>query len=405
MWSLFSPEPNNKKLVAVFDIGSGSIGGALVELNKETEEERPKIISSVRFEIRNEGDPSVNPKAFTKEMLSALKKTTEHLFDLKKGAPDKIFCMLASPWYYPEIRTITESRLKKVRLNDKTIRELSEKELVTIKREYNERFNSEEQKREVIEQFSSSFLLDGKFYLNPFGKKARNITMDLVVSTSPKKLLDKIKKIIEKSFPLREIKFMSFSSASFLAIRDNFIVNNDTYFLIDISGQTTDITAIEKGFIKSFKSFSFGRKNIFRYLANKFKFDYRDAKNLFSLYDNDNLSIAMEKKVAPEVSLLKKIWLKKFKNKIEEIKSEGIKTSKTFFVTADDDVKKWFTQSILESEIDNTLIDENKGVNIISLDGSEFLHSYYPKKCRFDSFLAIATIALNKEKIKTYGKN
>lgn len=403
MWSFLSSS-NNKELAIIFDIGSGSVGSALVNIDTEKEGAKPEIIASVRYEIKNETDLS-EENNFTKEMLSALKKATEYIFNLKKGSPDKIFCMLASPWCYPEIRTITESRLKKIKLNEKSIIELSNKETETLKREYDIKYDLEEEEREIIEQFSSSFLLDGKSFLNPFGKKARNITMDLVVSTSPKKILENIRKTIEKFFPLREIKFMSYSSAYFLVIRDNFLVNNDTYFLIDISGQTTDITAIEKGFIKSFKSFSFGRKSIFKYLGKKFNFGYRDAKNLFSLYESDNLSLAMEKMVAPEVGLLKKIWIKKLREKIEEIESEGAKTSKTFFITADDDVKKWFSQSILDSQIDETLIDENRGVNTVTLDGSEFLHSYDSKKSRFDPFLAIATLALNKEKIKIYGKN
>ncbi len=405
MWSLFSSDSNKEHLVAIFDIGSGSIGGAMVSLDQEEKDSIPKILGGVRLNIESKNYPSDNFEVFTKDMLLTLQEVANALFDLKMGAPEEIFCMLASPWYDSEIRNIKESNLKKVSLNKNKIEQLTKEEITKLYKEYNEKYRSDRDKRMVIEQYVSSFILDGKTEVNPFSKKARNIEMDLVVSVSPKEVISKIKEVIQKSFSTEKVDFISFSSASYLAVRDNFVINKDTYFLIDISGHTTDITAIDRGFIKSFKSFSFGRKNIFRYLSNKLGLESRDARNFFNLHSDNNLTASLRNKIDPEISFLKDTWLKKFKQKIDEIKDEGIKTSKTFFVTADDDVKKWFSKVIEESERDETLIDQNKGVNIIALDGSEFLRSYYPKNCRFDSFLAIATLALTKEKIKTYGKN
>lgn len=405
MWSLFSSDSNKEHLVAIFDIGSGSIGGAIVSLDQEEKDSIPKVLGGVRLNIESKGYPSDNFEVFTKDMLLTLQEVANALFNLKIGAPEEIFCMLASPWYDSEIRNIRESNLKKISLSKNKIEQLTKEEITKLYKEYNEKYRSDRDKRMVIEQYVSSFILDGKTEVNPFSKKARNIEMDLVVSVSPKEVISKIKEVIQKSFSTEKVDFISFSSASYLAVRDNFEINKDTYFLIDISGHTTDITAIDRGFIKSFKSFPFGRKNIFRYLSNKLGLENREARNFFNLHSDNNLTDSLKNKIDPEISFLKDTWLKKFKQKIDEIKDEGIKTSKTFFVTADDDVKKWFSKVIEESERDETLIDQNKGVNIIALDGSEFLRSYYLKNCRFDSFLAIATLALTKEKIKTYGKN
>jgi len=405
MWSLFSSTSNKEHLVAVFDIGSGSIGGAIVSLNSEEEESIPKIVASTRLNIESKSYLDMDFEAFTKDMLSTLEQTASALFNLKKGAPQEIFCMLASPWYDSEIRNIKESNLKKVGLDKNRIDLLTKEELTKLDKEYNQKYKADKDKRVVIEQYVSSFILDGRTEANPLSKKARNIEMDLVVSVSPKEIIKKIKEEIKKSFSTEKVDFMSFSSASYLAVRDNFVISKDTYFLVDISGQTTDITAIDRGFIKSFKSFSFGRKNIFRYLTNKLGLDTREARNFFNLHNDNNLTTNLKNKIDPEISFLKTTWFKKFKQKIEEIKDEGVKTSKTFFVTADDDVKKWFGKVIEESEKDETLIDSYKGVNIIILDGSEFLRSYYPKNCRLDPFLAIATLALTKKKIKAYGKN
>lgn len=404
MRSLFS-STKKERLVAVFDVGSGSVGGAIVKLPKEGEidKKRPEIISSVRFDIKSKSDYKVDFESFTKDMLNALGKTANSLFNLKIGAPNEIFCMLASPWYDSEIKTIKESNLKKIKIDNNFIDRLTKKETEIIAKEYNYRFPLVKDKRLVIEQYVSSFILDGILTSNPFNKKARNIEMSLVVSASPKELIGRIKEVIKKSFSTEKIDFMSFASASYLAIRDNFEVNKDTYFLVDIAGQTTDLVAVEKGFIKAFKSFPFGSNNLYRYLANKFNLDKRDAKNLFNLYLGGNLSLAMHKKTYNEISFFEQTWARKLDEKIEEIKEQGIKTSRNFFVTADDNFKDWFTDVIYMAEKDDTLIDENRGVNIIALDGSLFLHNYYNKKCRFDPFLAIATLALTKEKIKTYG--
>ena len=403
MRSLFS-SIKKERLVAVFDIGSGSVGGAIVKVPEASQinKKRPEIIAETRFDIKSKNDFKIDFESFTKDMLNALGKTARSLFDLKVGAPEEIFCMLASPWYDSEIKTIKESNLKKITINNNLINRLTKKETEVINKEYNYRFPLVKDRRLVIEQYVSSFVLDGVLTSSPFNKKARNIEMNLVVSVSPKVLIEQIKEVIKKSFSTERIDFMSFASASYLAIRDNFEINKDTYFLIDIAGQTTDLVAVEKGFIKAFRSFPFGSNNLYRYLANKFNLDWREARNLFKLYLGGNLSLAMHKKTYNEVTFLEQTWSRKLDQEIDKIKEEGIKTSKNFFLTADRDVKELFTGIIYWAEQDETLLNQNKGVSIVALDGPLFLHNYYDKKCRFDPFLAIATLALTKEKIKTY---
>ena len=100
MMSLFS-SIKKERLVAVFDIGSGSVGGAIVKVPEASQinKKRPEIIAETRFDIKSKNDFKIDFESFTKDMLNALGKTARFLFDLKVGAPEEIFCMLASPWY------------------------------------------------------------------------------------------------------------------------------------------------------------------------------------------------------------------------------------------------------------------------------------------------------------------
>ena len=200
MRSLFS-SIKKERLVAVFDIGSGSVGGAIVKIPEanQTDKKRPEIIAEVRFDIKSKNDFKIDFESFTKDMLNALGKTARSLFDLKVGAPEEIFCMLASPWYDSEIKTIKESNLKKITINNNLINRLTKKETEIINKEYNYRFPLAKDRRLVIEQYVSSFVLDGVLTSSPFNKKARNIEMNLVVSVSPKILIGQIKEVVKKN--------------------------------------------------------------------------------------------------------------------------------------------------------------------------------------------------------------
>src|ERR1035437_8456216 len=105
---LFSSKKKDK-IIALFDIGSGSVGGAIVRIPIDGKGV-PTILKSVTNEIKFH--KRLKAKNFMKDMISALDLTVNALYNKKVGVPDQIVCVLASPWYLSETRVIKMKREK-----------------------------------------------------------------------------------------------------------------------------------------------------------------------------------------------------------------------------------------------------------------------------------------------------
>ena len=107
---IFSSQ-KKERTVAIFDIGSGSVGGAIVKI-PTSGKGSPLILKSVRTDIKSHKDKELNFNNFMNDMLFALSSSADSLYHLKGGAPDEIFCFVASPWYLSETRVIKMNREK-----------------------------------------------------------------------------------------------------------------------------------------------------------------------------------------------------------------------------------------------------------------------------------------------------
>ncbi len=76
---IFSKKTKEKTLI--FDIGSGSVGGAIVYL-PQNEDETPVILKSCRYEIKKHID---NKKFHEKEIFECLSISSEYLFKTYPG--------------------------------------------------------------------------------------------------------------------------------------------------------------------------------------------------------------------------------------------------------------------------------------------------------------------------------
>src|SRR3989344_2193273 len=98
---IFSHIKENKKLAVVFDLGSSSVGGALFHAE---EGQVPKIIFSIREPIVLL--EQMDPDQFLSLSMKSLSVVADRISKSGLGAPHRIFCVLASPWYASQTRII-----------------------------------------------------------------------------------------------------------------------------------------------------------------------------------------------------------------------------------------------------------------------------------------------------------
>ncbi len=383
-----------EKLVAIFDIGSGSIGGAMVRVPLDGKT-IPKILKTVKNEIKI--FEKFNFKRFIDEMSLTLNLTASHLYNKKIGAPDEIYCFLSSPWYISETNTIRMTKDKPFIFTKNLANELIEKEISKLIEIYKEKYSTTNGTAEIMEQHTTSVSLNGYIVNEPLGMKCQTLEMNMVISLSPQICLDKIRETLSKTFHHTKISFSSFTLATFFAIRDKYI-DQDSYLLIDISGEITDIGIVTNGILKATLSFPFGKKTFFNYMCTKLEIELRDAKELFKLYNENNLSAEFKEKAIPLFKSIEKSWGESFDGCLNTL-PHILVLPNTIFLTADNDIKDWFANVLRDENYTQSKISASSR-RVITLDGPEFLNMCEVKEGNCDPFLMVESISVMRKIIK-----
>ena len=383
-----STNKQDKQLIAIFDIGSDSVGGAFAEIPTQGGG-MPVILKSIRteFPFREE----VNFNMFLKDMLSALNQTAEALYKEKLGVLDSIHCVLASPWYLSEMRTIKMARDNAFVFTEKIADELLQKEILSLNDAYKEKYGGIKSSSEMIEHHISGVSLNGYIVSDPIGKKSKSIEMNMIISISPKVCIDRIQETLSKTFSHTKVQFSSFMVSSYLAIREKY-VGSDSYLLLDIGGEVTDVAIVSKGILKASLSFPFGKKEFFNYICTKLDIELRDAKELFSLYSSNALSVRRRNKVIPLFKSVASSWSEAFRQCISTLPHTLVLPA-TIFFTADSDIQGWFTDVLTKDEFIQSIVVGRKAT-VVTLEGPEFLDMCSVKNDTCDPFLMIEAIAI-----------
>lgn len=375
-----------EKLVAIFDIGSGSVGGALVRIPKN-KRDLPTIIKSTRTDIVNRKE--VDFDLFLNDMVLALGFTSQDIYQSKLGAPDEIICVLASPWYLSETRMIKMSKEHSFTFTKKVVNDLLLKEVELLNKDYKEKYNGLDSLPEIIEHPIVGISLNGYQVDDPLGKRTKSLEMSMIISLCPKICLDSMTEIISKSFHDIPISFSSFMLASYVSVRDRYM-NHDSYLLLDVGGEVTDMGIIYKGVLKQSLSFPYGRKTLYRDICNALNIELRDAVEIFSLYSKNTLSEKEKAKISPVLDSISSRWVKSFKESIDSL-PRTLTIPNVIFLTIDSDVKDWFMKIINSEDYVKSMI-LNKKFTIVSIDGPEFLNMCSVKDSYCDPFLMIESI-------------
>lgn len=382
-----------ERIVAIFDIGSGSVGGAIVSIPIEGNS-IPVIIKSVRNDIKFHKGFDSSFDSFMKDMSSALNETAISLYDKKIGAPDEINCVLASPWYLSETRTIKLTRDKSFTFTKRLATDLIQKEVNDLTEIYKNKYGILDSSPEVIEQHTMGVSLNGYAIEDPLGRKCKNLELNMVISLAPKLCLDRIRETLSKTYHHTDVRFSSFTLATYLAVRDKY-VTPDSYLLLDISGEITDVGIVTKGVLKAVLSFPFGKKTFFKYMCTKLEIELRDAKELFKLYSEGHLSGEFKEKVIPLFKSIENSWGEAFGQCISTLPRTLVLPG-TVFLTADNDIKNWFADVLRNEQYIQSMVSSHK-CNVITLDGPEFLHMCDIKDGACDPFLMIEAISIMRK--------
>jgi len=387
MTALFT-KAKKEKLVAIFDIGSGSVGGAMT-LMTESSSGIPTIIGSTRTEITFHNELDFN--VFLEDMIVALGKTAESLYNLKLGAPDEIVCVLASPWYLSESRIIKIERTTPFVFSKSFADDLIQKEMGVLLSLYNKKYAEAKSTPKLIENQITSVYLNGYQVDDPINKKIKKIEMNMVISLAPEICLTRIQETLTRTFHHTPVKFSAFINLVYIAVRDRYNDANP-YLIMDIGGEVTDIAIVSRDIVKTSLSFPFGRQTFYRFLNKKLNKNLNETQSLFSMYSGGVLDKIEKDKLEPVLDSIKKSWSDAFRESIANLPNMALSLPNTVFLVADSDILSWFAEIIRNSEYMSSMIGGQK-CTVITLSGSEFLTVCNVKNTTCDPFLMIESIS------------
>jgi hypothetical protein len=383
-----SSTEGNEKLVAVFDIGSGSVGGALVKFAPKS---KPEILLTVRVPITLSSDLDFN--IFLSETARSLGKVASNLDSAALGAPHEVHCFLSSPWYAAQTRIIKMSRNIPFLLTEKMVVELTCKEVSNFEQKNIERYRELGEDIRILEQEIMQVKLNGYKTVNPFGRKIKDFEAAMFISLSPEKVISELEYQIQKFFN-REIKYHSFPFASFVVTRDLF-PDESNFLFVDAAGEITDLTRVSDDILEESISFPYGKNFFIRSLSRKLGKGINEADSIFGIYLSQLADYGTTERLEKELAAPRQDWLKSFSESLHEICHDKA-VSERIFLTADDDIGQWFKTLIEEDKLHQYTVTGGR-FNVTIL-GSGIFQPYcqVSRNAEYDPFLILESIFINR---------
>lgn len=389
---LFSRKPKSgQHFIVIFDIGSASIGGAFVSVDKGR---TPEIIYSTRRDI------PFQEKLNFERFLTLMIKTLEEIFLAMQKAGggvrvDGAYCILASPWYASQTRLVKYTQPQPFVVTEKGLGRLIEKE-IGIFRNSNLFAKSKvgDTPPAIMESKTIRIFLNGYGTEKPFGLRSPSIEAALYISMMPKNIHSSIGDSIMKFWGLRQVFFSSFSFTAFDTIRDIFSEEHSFLFM-DISGEVTDISLVRDGILLESISFPVGKNALIRAMVAEMGMPPASAATELDLYLAGKSNRDHAKQVEEVLGAATKDWAVFFVDAITQFATE-YPIPRTIFYIADENVMKWYDDAIREADasavaqVDGSFI--TKPMSNVFL--SKFVQTLEP--LFQDSFLTMETIYANK---------
>ncbi len=361
-------------IVAIIDIGSGSIGLALVLLEKG---KAPTLKFSTRKDFKME--KTLDSRRLISQTLETLALSISEMQRAGQGVPSGIFCFLSSHLIASQTRVVSLNLKETERIDEFTINNIVSGELEKFKFEHSGQLKSSSEI--VIEQKIMSVKLNGYKVSNFKNRLASEVEVSVFFTLASSKILNDIKSLIMDSFHTDQIEFHSFPFAYFSILRDLF-KSEQNFIFIDIGSEITDVCLVKDEVFGKTVSFPMGKNGVIRYIINKTGNDEEIVRSMIRNDTNDTASAGAD-------------WLNTTKLILEKLSLEE-KLPEKIFILADKDVSNIFKNFITSVQLSGVTI-LNKEPEVRELTSAD-LNKFCDNKSGSidDPFLMISTIFVNK---------
>ena len=351
-----------EKIFAVFDIGSGSVGGLLVRNSHKNEIE---ILASVNIDIKFRED--ANPHLFHKYLEEAFKKTVQSLRGKARQSPDFAFCVLSSLLHVSQTRIIKVRKDQSFKIDEKLLDGLIRDEAAIFKKTYAQELDaiSPGEELSLFEHNIMKSVLNGYDTAKPLGKKARQLDIYVYMSMGKTKIKEGIEDIIRESFAGTPVIFRTFPFVAFNILKGS-VGNDEGFLFVDVAGEATDISLIRKGILEETISFPLGKNFVLRKIGKALNTLIKETTSIFSRLEKGHSEERAADKISKAIGEAKNEWAGFFKEAVEKI-AEIAPLPQNLFLAGNDKIVEEFSGCVQDDFFSRfTVLGRSFSLNRIS---------------------------------------
>lgn len=333
---MFFTKKKSGEATLVVDVGSSSVGAAIVLVSKSI---TPEILWSTRLPIALQNE-SERGRSLT-AMLQTLESVMQAVVAEHKHI-HKTHVIFSPPWY------VSETNISKISYDAPKLitRGVIEQLTKEAEKKNIEDFSS---KGEIVEHRIIGSRLNGYNTSNPYNKKARSVEIAFFVSAVAKDVLESVCRVVGKHFHIKSGDVSSFSLVAFSTI-SKILPNEQDYLIVDIRGEETDLSSVINGVLMKSSSFSQGKNALVQTVIGSSGQSPAAALSLISTTLHGNSESSVQADITKALETFKQAWLQDYTKT-----SQDMPTAPTFFLMADSDIELFFENILNEIKNDGKL--------------------------------------------------
>jgi len=328
---------SEKKLFVLFHIGSGSIGGALVQMTPGSINEKPEILYTARETIilrknAEGGKESQALKVSMERIVESIIKANQELL-VHSGEKLNIMCVLSSPWYVSQTKIISIQHKDQILISKDFVDSLIAKEVESFKEDLNKKVKKGSLDENIlIESHVVHVKLNGYPVSKPLGKKAETVEVAMIMSFAPQRVVQVMHEVVRKFVRVEKINFNTFSLAGFSIVRDIF-PDIHNFIFTEIGGEVTDVTIAKKGILLETISLPVGSYTLVRSISESLNVLPDVAISYLSLDIEEVAHADLKSSIESTRESVRQKWIQSFGNALTIFSQEIFLPRDLFFIS------------------------------------------------------------------------
>lgn len=398
--SLFSSKKDSN-VVLVFDIGSGSVAGAIV-LQSATHP--PTVLYNFRSDIPFQEETtgtrllSLMLRSLSQVAVAITREGFETAgFGSHRPKISETFVSLSAPWVLSRTTFLSLRGREPTRITAEVFATLLEQSR-----------GEPSPKREIpagcvqIEQKLIKSVLNGYETSKPYEKTAGEAEFAVFGSFSMPAVTEKVTDTITRLVHSTHVSFHSFTLLTFVTLR-RLYPEEDNFLVIDVSGEQTELAIVKRGVLVEAVTFPFGRNHLVRLVTRHARVPAGGVSAFFTMSSEGTGTGRLFDRTRKLLEAAEEEWRVQLSRSLSSLSKELFLPT-TIFLTVDADVSAVFQSAIRKGDWSTlTLSPASFRVTVITNDLLDPLVKWGPLVSR-DSFVGLISAFASQLRQSTTAK-